>query len=45
MTVDKRCGQTEVSTSGLSQRLGLLRSQHPVLAFLFLRPVSAVECP
>lgn len=38
MTVDKACGQSEVSPSGLSQRVGFLRSQHPVLAFLFVSP-------
>jgi len=30
--------QNEVSPSGLSRRLGILQSQHAVLAFLFLRP-------
>ena len=43
MSVDKGCGEGEVSPSGLSRRMGILRSQHPVLAFLFLKPASAVE--
>lgn len=44
MTVHNVCGQTEVSPSGLIRRFGLLRSQHRVLAFLFVRPGSALRC-
>ena len=41
MTVDKGCGEGEVSPSRLSRRLGLLRSQHHVvLAFLSVRQDS-----
>lgn len=38
MTGSSACGQTEVSPSGLSRRVGILRSQHSVLAFLFFNP-------
>lgn len=37
MTVEKGCGEGEVSPSRLTRRVGLLWSQHHVLAFLFVR--------